>query len=116
MSADTWVVTTIRTTCPRCGEVDMGPESILLSISTEGQGVYSFACPVCTEAVEKQADRKIVSLLVSAGVAPSGGGSDTMALLSEDASSAAPALTMDDLIQFHFMLEDDSYLEKFLGR
>ena len=95
----------------------MGPESILLSISSEGQGVYSFACPVCTEAVEKQADRKIVSLLVSAGVAPAGRGSDAIALVSEEAPTiAAPALTTDDLIQFHFMLEDDSYLERFLGR
>jgi hypothetical protein len=94
----------------------MGPESILLSISTEGEGVYSFACPVCMEAVEKQADRKIVSLLVSAGVATAGRGTETIGLAREQAVAAAPALTMDDLIQFHFLLEDDSTLESFLGR
>jgi len=94
----------------------MGPESILLSISAEGEGVYSFACPVCMEAVEKQADRKIVSLLVSAGVATAGRGSDAVALAGEVPAVSSPALTMDDLIQFHFMLEDDSYLERFLDR
>jgi len=94
----------------------MGPESILLSISMEGEGVYSFACPLCMEAVEKQADRKIVSLLVSAGVATAdGGSSDTLALVREEAQVPEAPLTMDDLIQFHFMLEDDAYLERFLG-
>src|SRR2546423_7705353 len=62
-------MTTIRTTCPRCGEVDMGPESILLSVRQNGrEGSYRFTCPSCADDVEKRADRKIVALLVSAGV------------------------------------------------
>jgi len=62
-------MTTIRTTCPQCGEVDMGPESILLSVRRGGsEGTYRFVCPECTGSVEKRADRKIVALLVSAGV------------------------------------------------
>ena len=94
----------------------MGPESILLSITEDGEGVYSFACPLCMESVEKQADRKIVGLLVSAGVATAGGGvSDGAALMPEGPQTPETPLTMDDLIQFHFMLEDDSYLERFLG-
>lgn len=94
----------------------MGPESILLSVVEDGgEGIYSFVCPVCTEDVEKQADRKIVALLVSAGVC----------LASQDQSAApvgpverypvgAPAFTADDVIRFHFLLEDDSYLDRFL--
>ena len=62
-------MTTIRTTCPRCGEVDMGPEAILLSVRQNGrEGSYRFTCPSCSDDVEKRADRKIVALLVSAGV------------------------------------------------
>src|SRR3989442_14790910 len=62
-------MTTIRTTCPRCGEVDMGPEAILLSVRQNGrEGSYRFTCPNCADDVEKRADRKIVALLVSAGV------------------------------------------------
>ena len=62
-------MTTIRTTCPQCGEVDMGPESILLSVRRGGsEGTYRFVCPECLGSVEKRADRKIVALLVSAGV------------------------------------------------
>ena len=62
-------MTVIRTTCPRCGEVDMGPEEILLSalsVSTEAR--YQFTCPVCFDLVEKRADQKIVNLLERAGV------------------------------------------------
>lgn len=93
----------------------MGPESIVLSVTTDGEGIYSFSCPLCTEEVEKQADRKIVSLLVSAGVATAGGGpSDGFAPMREESQGPETPLTMDDLIQFHFMLEDDSYLERFL--
>src|SRR5207249_5378682 len=62
-------MSTIRTTCPRCGEVDMGPEAILLSVRQNGrEGSYRFTCPNCADDVEKRADRKIVALLVSAGV------------------------------------------------
>jgi hypothetical protein len=120
-AADIWFdMTTIRTTCPRCGEVDMGPESILLSVKDEGsEGTYCFVCPVCREDVEKQADRKIVALLVSAGVpvagspaaeAPSPPASFEEAFAGED---DYPPLTLDDLIQFHFTLQDDDALEEF---
>ena len=47
----------------------MGPESILLQVTRGGrEGTYRFTCPTCMDAVEKRADRKIVALLVSAGV------------------------------------------------
>ena len=59
-------MTTIRTTCPRCGEVDMGPEAILLSVRQNGkEGSYRFTCPNCADDVEKRADRKIVALRAS---------------------------------------------------
>src|SRR5437773_4542391 len=62
-------VTTIRTTCPQCGEVDMTPEAILLSIRDQsGEGSYRFSCPRCRDTVEKPADRKVAALLLSAGV------------------------------------------------
>jgi len=58
-------MTTIRTTCPRCGEVDMGPEAISLAVRSNGrEGSYRFTCPNCEDDVEKRADRKIVALLV----------------------------------------------------
>jgi hypothetical protein len=120
-------MTTIRTTCPRCGEVDMGPEAISLSVRSSGrEGSYRFTCPRCDDAVEKRADRKIVALLVSAGVdleqRGSGDGGDTLfdqepreVVEPLEQAPAGPAFTIDDVIEFHFLLEDDRYLKEFLA-
>ncbi len=102
----------------------MGPEAISLSVRSSGrEGSYRFTCPRCDDAVEKRADRKIVALLVSAGVdlEPR---SPTDTLFDqepaqpveplEDAPSG-PAFTIDDVIEFHFLLEDDGYLREFLA-
>jgi len=120
-------MTTIRTTCPRCGEVDMGPESILLSVIEGGrEGTYRFTCPTCMDAVEKRADRKIVALLVSAGVDVTSRGADLFedqdldTLLPVPAGEPlerhtdGPAFTTDDLIEFHFLLQDDRLIGDFL--
>jgi predicted RNA-binding Zn-ribbon protein involved in translation (DUF1610 family) len=119
-------MTTIRTTCPRCGEVDMGPEAILLSVLHGGrEGTYRFTCPTCMDAVEKRADRKIVALLVSAGVDVAGRAEpeERTALFGEEEEPEdprgrlpkGPAFTIDDLIDFHFLLQDDRHIEEFLA-
>jgi hypothetical protein len=116
-------MTIIRTKCPTCGDVDMGAGaiSLVLESGTE-QGAFAFTCPECFAEVSKPASRKTVALLMAAGVEPA----DTIdpveradeghpevpvewILSSEDRSpdpEAAP-LTLDDLIGFHFLLEDD---------
>jgi predicted RNA-binding Zn-ribbon protein involved in translation (DUF1610 family) len=120
-------MTTIRTTCPRCGEVDMGPEAISLSVRSSGkEGSYRFTCPRCDDSVEKRADRKIVALLVSAGVdlEPRGTSDAGETLFDQEPvatmealehAMAGPAFTIDDVIEFHFLLEDERYLNKFLA-
>ena len=117
-------MTTIRTTCPRCGEVDMGPEAILLSVRQNGrEGSYRFTCPNCADDVEKRADRKIVALLVSAGVDIDPG--EELAphpdLLFDDEDvdprgilPDGPAFSIDDVIEFHYLLEDDRRIQEFL--
>ena len=111
----------------------MGPESILLSVKQNGrEGSYRFTCPSCADAVEKRADRKIVALLVSAGVdidrGAGGAGSAGPGLLEPETLfdelqddprgplPAGPSFTIDDLIEFHFMLEDDQHIQEFLAK
>lgn len=64
------LVSAIRTTCPRCGDVTVGSDAMVLSVADDrSEGSYRYRCPSCTETVEKPADRKIMAILVSAGVA-----------------------------------------------
>ena len=103
----------------------MGPEAISLSVRASGrEGSYRFTCPRCDDPVEKRADRKIVALLVSAGVdlEPRGGlGPETESLFDQEPveplerAPAGPAFTIDDVIEFHFLLEDERYLKEFLA-
>lgn len=93
----------------------MGPESIVLSVEQSGgEGTYSFICPMCASDVEKQADRKIVALLVSAGVCMAGL-SDAERPVGTDHRDSLLPLTIDDLLTFHELLRDDAYLERFLS-
>lgn len=118
-------MTNIRATCPLCGEVDMEAAAISLRVPRGAEeGAYAFICPECSLPVTKRASRKTVLLLKAAGVGAAGGiepGSlePTVAALSiEDRSPdpLAPALSLDDLIAFHFLLEDDVVLEELLSQ
>jgi hypothetical protein len=114
-------MTLIRTTCPRCGEVEMGADAIRLSVRhPSGDGRYRFKCPRCEEAVEKRADRDVVALLLSAGVEAGGRGEafpETETLPGIETLSSPPArpFTPDDLLEFHFLLQDDERLARELS-
>jgi hypothetical protein len=96
----------------------MSPEAILLSIRDQaGEGSYRFSCPSCMHTVEKPADRKVVALLLSAGVELEEKAGRVATSTSEpvfeepiESRPSGPAFTMDDLITFHFLLEDDEAL------
>jgi predicted RNA-binding Zn-ribbon protein involved in translation (DUF1610 family) len=100
-------MTSIRTNCPRCGEVEMRADVIVLTVEDpSGEGSYSFVCPSCLDLVKKSADRKIVGLLRSVGV-------DVAERPPYPAESEirpdGPRFTVDDLIDFHFLLDDDDW-------
>jgi hypothetical protein len=103
----------------------MGPESILLSVRQNGrEGSYRFTCPSCEDDVEKRADRKIVALLVSAGVdIEQGEGAPGHPELFDDEDlddprgqmPQGPPFSIDDVIEFHYLLEDDRQIQEFLA-
>lgn len=101
----------------------MTPEAILLSIRDRaGEGCYRFSCPGCMLMIEKPADRKIVALLLSAGVEleERAAANHPSALEAPEpvaeSHQGGPPLTVDDLITFHFLLEDDARLYQALPR
>jgi hypothetical protein len=99
----------------------MSPEAILLSIrDSAGEGSYRFSCPTCMNTIEKPADRKVVALLLSAGVElEDEAGVEADALGDEaviEPRPSGPPLTIDDLITFHFILQDDREMARALQR
>jgi hypothetical protein len=99
----------------------MQPDAILLAADgVHGWGTYQFVCPTCAIPVEKRADKKIVDLLRSVGVRHVSeepaylGGGQVVPSRSAPELIDAPPLTYDDLLAFHFQLEDDPALAGWL--
>ena len=121
-------MTTIRATCPNCGEVDLRPDEIELTIVRADsdpvgpESHYSFACPVCNELVLKPADERIARLLTTGGVRITM--SDGIHATSQapvdvtshaDGAAGGPAFTYDDLLDFHLLLSRDGWFEDLLA-
>jgi rRNA maturation protein Nop10 len=101
-------VTTIKATCPRCGEVQLTPRDIELRVCTHAPAsYYVFTCPQCCEDVQKPADDRIIQLLISGGVRA------TVWELPEEVLEprTGPPLTHDDLLDFHLLLERPDWFD-----
>ena len=62
-------MTTIKASCPVCGDVSLTPADVRLVVcSNEAWSYYAFDCPDCTDDVRKPADEEIIALLISGGV------------------------------------------------
>src|SRR3712207_9335601 len=97
-------MTTIRTKCPGCGDVDLGADAISMSLAPGGDdGEYTFTCPTCALHVSKPANRRTAALLIAAGVEPTEleDPATTPAIAYEDLSPdpSAAAFTLDDAIR-----------------
>ena len=106
-------MTTIKATCPVCGEVALTADDVVLRIGpTSSSNSYGFSCPRCTDFVTKPADERVVRLLLSGGVKPSP--SDIPAEVWE--YRHGPAINHDDLLAFHELLKLDDWFEALLER
>jgi len=105
-------VATVRASCPTCGDVEMTTREVQVQVCTATeQGTYSFVCPRCHLIVNKPAERRVVDLLVAAGVRQVNW--DLPAELSEP--KVGPPITYDDLLAFHFELESDDWLDNVIA-
>jgi predicted RNA-binding Zn-ribbon protein involved in translation (DUF1610 family) len=63
-------MTTIRTTCAVCGDVELVPTELALELTAmSGTGNYVFACPDCGDTQRRPANHRVVSILLATGVA-----------------------------------------------
>jgi hypothetical protein len=62
-------MTTIRTTCQACGEVELLPGEMSLELTAlSGTGNYRFDCPSCGDVQRRPANHRVVSILLATGV------------------------------------------------
>jgi predicted RNA-binding Zn-ribbon protein involved in translation (DUF1610 family) len=100
-------VTTIKATCPMCGEVELTPPDIALVVASHAPlSYYAFICPNCHDEVRKPADDHVVSLLISGGVHA------TMWDVPAEALEPhpGPRIDYDDLLDFALVLARDDLL------
>jgi predicted RNA-binding Zn-ribbon protein involved in translation (DUF1610 family) len=102
-------MTTIKATCPACGEVDLSADDVLLRIGgNKASNTYGFSCPTCSEFIEKPADERVVRLLLSGGVMP--------VLVHVPAEvlehRTGPPINHDDILAFHEKLSRDDWMDE----
>ena len=102
-------VATIRASCPTCGDVELTSEEVTaLVCATTNDSSYAFQCPECYGAIVKQADSRIIDLLVASGVRL-----HVWSLPAElDEPKFGAPITYDDLLEFHFVLQQDGWFER----
>jgi hypothetical protein len=95
-------MTTIKASCPCCGDVDLTPPQVRLVVcSVETWSYYSFVCETCHEEVRKPAAPQVVALLTSGGVRPERWSIPAEALEEHD----GPAITHDDVLDLVLALQ-----------
>lgn len=99
-------MTTIKATCPTCGDVDLTPADVTVTIARElGWSTYSFVCAGCADSICKPADDEVVQLLTGAGVRVERLDIPVEYLEARVLTRTCPPLTADDLLDFALMLE-----------
>ncbi|PWJ53187.1 hypothetical protein SAMN06264364_11482 [Quadrisphaera granulorum] len=95
-------MTTIKASCPTCGDVELTPPQVRLVVCTvPAWSFYAFDCPECTDEVRKHATEDVVRLLTTGGV-PAERWSVPAEALEEH---AGPAIGWDDVLDFSLSLE-----------
>lgn len=100
-------MTTIKASCPACGDVELTPQLVRLVVcSVKSWSYYAFTCTTCLDEVRKPAGRDVVALLISAGVVAEPWIVPAEALEEH----AGPVLSYDDVLDFSLWLEQADML------
>jgi hypothetical protein len=105
------MATRIRASCEECGDVELRVDDVTVRVCIDDDaGSYVFRCPSCEMAVVKDAEPRVVELLVASGVEVTAW--SIPAELAE--ARSGPAFTHDDLLDFHELLERDDWQRQLL--
>jgi hypothetical protein len=101
-------VAIVRASCPTCGDVKMTTRDVQVQVGyAADSNSYSFLCPSCRLLVNKTATEVIMQVLVGAGVRIVSWSRPA----ELDEPKIGPPITHDDLLGFHFALDEDRWLE-----
>ena len=102
---------TIRATCPTCEDVELTTRDLRVQVCSDtNQGSYTFRCPACGMAVAKQAEPRIIDLLVSSGVRM-----QVWRLPAELAETkVGRPFSWDDVLEFHDLLQRPDWFDQLL--
>lgn len=106
-------MTTIKASCPTCGEVELTNADVRLRVCSHASlSYYAFDCPGCHDEVRKPADDHVISLLMSGGVKAEVW--DVPAEALEQKTGAL--LSYDDLLDFALQLGTTDLLASLVDR
>ncbi len=95
-------MTTIKASCPCCGDVDLTPPQVRLVVcSMQKWSYYTFVCPQCTDEIRKPAAPEIVQLLITGGVVAERWNVPAEALEEH----RGPVIAYDDVLDFALWLD-----------
>jgi hypothetical protein len=96
-------MTTIRTTCQGCGDVELSTHDIALELTGTGDaGSYRFSCPSCSSVQIRPATRRVVSILLATGV-------------NYEITLAASLITESEIEGFVADLDDDDWFSRLVA-
>ena len=93
-------MTTIRTTCQECGDVELSTSDISLELTGAGNaGFYRFSCPTCLSVQVRPATRRVISILLATGV-------------NYEITLGAAPITEAEIDDFTAMLDEDDWFSR----
>jgi hypothetical protein len=99
-------VARFKASCHGCGSVTVEAREVQVVVDGAAwSGFYEFGCPVCLKPVRVSASARTLNLLALSGAA----------LQPRPATASAPALTLDDLLDFHELLASDRWFAPLLS-
>ncbi len=93
-------MTTIRTTCTTCGDVELTIADVGLELSSGAhEGRYRFDCPFCGATQRRPASQRVVSVLLATGV-------------GYDIVATASAITEEEITAFSRNLDGHDWFQE----
>lgn len=98
----------IRANCTTCGDIEVTSTEISVRVCCDdNSATYRFRCPGCSWVEVKEAQPRVVEVLVKAGVQL-----ETWERPAElDEPRSGPPISHDDLLDFHRLLENTDWTD-----